>query len=489
MLIVGALIPLTVVFVLIFGWKKSALVSGMAGWLTAILLGFGVPGFSLGWQDLQDSLIRGSLITWIASYVMLFGIFLYHLMSEAGAIRQLADWIKKSTDDPVFHTLFLIVGVAPFLESASGFGVSALVTAPILLALGFSPVKTVLLSFLGMCAVPWGALATGTVIGAEIAKIPLDVIGVGSASVSVLTFLYFAGIAYWIAGGKKAMISRWPEWLTVSFALAVSIWAINKWIGVELAGALGGLVSAAVAWLWVQSRRRGERSVSLREIGKPVAPYLFLILWLLVTRWWPLAEETLNCYGVMELPAYSFRLPLLFSPGFALLVTCVATIFWFRLDRQSCRRACLRTWKQWLPVTLATVAFVTMSEVMFVSGMTPLLASAAASLFGSVYLAITPLIGGIGGFLTGSNTGANGMLMQLQLQTAERLGLVKEWVAIGQNVGSSHMNVAFPSRIVMIASICGIREKEAFLLKKLLMIAVGGTLLVIPGLYLLRFWG
>src|SRR5919107_724236 len=64
--------------------------------------------------------------------------------------------------------LVVVVGAAPFFESVTGFGVAVVISAPILLATGFSPLRAAVLSSWGQCAVPWGALGIGTVIGADL---------------------------------------------------------------------------------------------------------------------------------------------------------------------------------------------------------------------------------------------------------------------------------------------------------------------------------
>ena len=61
---------------------------------------------------------------------------------------------------------------------------------------------------------------------------------------------------------------------------------------------------------------------------------------------------------------------------------------------------------------------------------------------------VSPFIGGIGGFLTGSNTGSNAMFTQLQVETAKKTGLPLNLIASIQNTSSSHSTMASPSRIL-----------------------------------------
>jgi lactate permease len=48
----------------------------------------------------------------------------------------------------------VVIGAAPFFESVTGFGVAVVISAPILLAAGFSPLRAAVLASWGQCAVP-----------------------------------------------------------------------------------------------------------------------------------------------------------------------------------------------------------------------------------------------------------------------------------------------------------------------------------------------
>jgi hypothetical protein len=55
--------------------------------------------------------------------------------------------------------------------------------------------------------------------------------------------------------------------------------------------------------------------------------------------------------------------------------------------------------------------------------MTPRLAAAAAAATGPAFVRVAPLVGGLGGFMTGSDTGGNAMFARFQVETAGRAGL------------------------------------------------------------------
>ncbi|HJV44999.1 MAG TPA: L-lactate permease, partial [Bacillota bacterium] len=442
--------------------------------------------------QLFHSSFKGLLTSSVVAYVLLFGIFLFHLMNETGLISSIASFISCSTRDPVQQVILLVVAFSPLVESVSGFGIAIIVVAPILVMLGFNRYKATILSLVGLSAVPWGALATGTVIGSNLSEIPLQQLGAGSALIALPTFLYFAFIAAYLSGGLHAIKQRWLELTMVSVSLGATIWLFSKFISVELAGVVGSLVAIGVEFIFIRLALHHEKEAaivtvteqstavdqSVYGIRKAMSPYFFLTGMLVLTRIISPLDHFLTTHLVVDLPSYSFRLPILYSPGFFLLLACLYTIWIFKVPMKIITKSLHSTYKQWIPVTLSTTAFVAMSECMSSAGMISVLAHAAVFSFGSSLIFISPIIAGLGGFLTGSNTGSNAMFIKLQVQAAGQLGISPELLAIAQNTSASHMTMASPSRVLLGLSVCGIPEDESKVLRQIGLIAIGAILLI-----------
>ena len=102
-------------------------------------------------------------------YVLFGGLLLYNLLAAGGAVDDVSRFLGRLEPDRVSLAAVVVVGVAPFFESVTGFGVAVVISAPLLLAAGFTPLRAAVLASWGQCAVPWGALGVGTVIGAHLA--------------------------------------------------------------------------------------------------------------------------------------------------------------------------------------------------------------------------------------------------------------------------------------------------------------------------------
>jgi lactate permease len=127
-------------------------------------------------------------------------------------------------------------------------------------------------------------------------------------------------------------------------------------------------------------------------------------------------------------------------------------------------------------VALTTLAFLCLGGLMVAAGMSAALASAAVSL-GRPYVLLAPLVGGVGGFLTGSNSGANAMFAAAQAQAAQRLRYPVLWLVAGQNVSASVATMASGPRVQLAMSLLGTEDRDPTLFRRVLAV---DTLALVP---------
>lgn len=494
-----ALLPIFVVIVSIFVFKLSSANAGVLSYLVAVFIALMYAPYRLSNHAIVTASIKGFLTATIVIYVLLFGILLFHLMKHAGLIQSVSSFVQKTTKDPARQVIILGIAFSPLIESASGFGIGVIVIAPILIALGFDRFKAALLSLVSLNAVPWGALATGAVIGSNLSGVPLKSIGVGSAYLSIPTFIYFSIVSIYIVKGKKGIAEKWLELLAVSSVLSIAVWFSNQYISVELAGVIGALVALGVEGFIVyilegttKNRKECDNSQSVYnafkeylDIVKIMMPYLFLTSLIIASRVFPSVQSLLTSFFKIEWPEYDFSLALLHSPGFFLFITCLFTVLLFQISAQHILHSVSVTLKQLTPIAITTISFITMAEVMASANLITTLAHVAGETLGSGFFWVSPLIAGLSGFLTGSNAASNAMFMKLQVQIAGQVHLSSDILASIQNACASHMTMASPSRVLLAALVSGKEDAENPLLQIILYVAGGSLILVIAAAYLL----
>jgi len=100
--------------------------------------------------------------------------------------------------------------------------------------------------------------------------------------------------------------------------------------------------------------------------------------------------------------------------------------------------------------------------------MTEALAQGLADAVGKAFPFIAPWIGGIGAFMTGSNTNSNVVFARLQMRTAELLAYNIPAILAGQTAGAAVASVAAPTKLVVGASTAGMAGKEGTVLRALI---------------------
>lgn len=467
--------PILISMVLILAMKQSALRAGAAGLAAAIAVVLLAPGYRLALGDLGRALLSGALTTLMVSYVLFGGLLVYSVLRQAGALTALAEAVAEAVPDPARRALILVLGLSVFFESATGFGIGIVVAAPLFMALGYRPRDAALLALAGQCAVTWGALAIGTTLGAELTGVPAARLGVLSAPLSLPLVLLCGGAALWLTGGAAALRRTWAELLFYAVLLSLALAAGSHWIGIEVAGMIGGLVVAGVGF--AVGRLRGAAAPRFdRTRLRAAAPFGILLLFLLVTRLVPPLREGLGAVAVLNVPEIGFSLPVLYHPGFWLVLTALVSLPLLRLGRADIAAVAGGTLRPWLVATFAVAGFLCFSQIMIASGMTLALAEAVAAATGRGYVLLLPLVGGLGGFLTASNAGSNAMFAGFQEAMSARLDLPEDVVVAAQNAAGANTTLASPGRVVLAAAVTGLAGQEGTLMRPALGLAAGGLI-------------
>src|SRR5215211_880892 len=419
------------------GWSAST--AGGASLAVAVL---GV----VVWPDLKATAVPGALFAGLGTsaqvlYVLFGGLLLYNLLSAGGAVDAVSRFLGGLEPDRVALAAGVVVGVAPFFESVTGFGVAVVISAPILLAAGFTPLRAAVLASWGQCAVPWGALGVGTVIGAHLAGIGFGTLSAVSAFLSLSLFP-----VYGVAGAGT---------------LLTSLYLVP-----ELSGAVGGLAATV---LFLARRRNRLAGIPVRAL----LPYAFLLALLAAANGIGALRSVLEELG-----------PVFDGPGLPLLVSGAFAALLLGLGGNEIGAATRRTVTQWLPTAAAVLTFVLAGEVVAESGAAGLLAAGAEAL-GVFFPAVSSVLAALGGALTGSNAASNALFMPLQVEAARGLGVSEVLTAAVQNVAGSHASMLAPQRMVLAATAAGLLGREGDILRATVApVAVSIGLLAIIGMLL-----
>jgi lactate permease len=106
------------------------------------------------------------------------------------------------------------------------------------------------------------------------------------------------------------------------------------------------------------------------------------------------------------------------------------------------------------------------------SGMTMLLASGLSQSLGQAFPIVSPLVGMLGAFATGSNNNSNVLFAPMQKDVALLLGLNPAALAAGQTAGGSIGSMISPAKIGVGASTSGQSGRDAEVLRMTLPVSL-----------------
>jgi len=242
-------------------------------------------------------------------------------------------------------------------------------------------------------------------------------------------------------------------------------------------------------------------------------PYLLVALALLVTRWPDLAVAGTDVLGWIQSFSVSidsilgtelgYTLQYLYLPGtMPFIPIAILTGLLHKMDTSEMGTAWRRSIEQVAPAALTLIIAVSMTQVMIQSqtntagllGMMEALSRALAMGAGGLLPMVSPWVGAIGSFMTGSNTSSNILFSVLQYNAAETVELSRTIVVSLQNVGGGLGNMVSVLNVAAICGVVGITGREGDLLRKAivpmalfaLFAGVFGMLLtyvLVPGLF------
>ena len=427
-MLLSALPVVSVIAALLAGWRSLyAALTGVTAALLIIAFAFAQPmaiwlAAAIHWAPvlLEVVLIVGG------------GLLLSEVLRQSGAQKALADWLLVRAGSGTRAVLLVVHGITPFAESVTGFGVGVTIGIPLLAHFGLPARKVALIGLLGLCAVPWGSMGPGTLIAATMADLSFKDLGQASAWVSVIPFVITGMAAAWLASEPGHRGRAMLQGLLSGLLLTAAVALMNAVAGTAPAGALGALVVVGFHLLRMRGLQLVQQAQPLQSLGRrALAAYVLLLGGVLVVG---------VLLKVLGLPGHWHALA---SPGLWLLLA--AGYFTGGLPE---RESLQRVWRSWAQVAPVTALFIVLGVLMAVSGMAAQLAHALAS-SGPLYLLAAPFVGALGGFVTGSNTGANAMFAATQAEIARALNApLLPFMAV-HNVSASLLLMASPGKVEM----------------------------------------
>lgn len=437
-------------------WKAGLL--GLASSLAVAVAIYGMPAR----LALEATAYGAAFGLFPIAWIVFWALALYRLTVETGQFEIIKSSVGHLTPDRRLQALLIAFAFGAFIEGASGFGTPVAVAAAMLSGLGFSAFQAAAICLIANTSpVAFGAIGTPLVTLAGVTNLPLQVLSADVGRICAPVSLLVPAYLMWVMGGIGALRAVLPAAIVCGVSFSATQFLVSTYIGpyltdilASLAAILGLLVLLAFwrprdASAGVSLPPRAERPQVLRAWSPYILLVIFVLLWgyapfkglldkaTIVFSWPGLDGAIRRLPPVVSKPApyaAKFTFNILSASGTSALL---ATFFAGVVLGVSPRRfaACVGRTARDLALPIVTIASVlALAYVMNYSGATASLGLAMAAT-GAWFPFFGALLGWLGVFLTGSDTSANALFGNLQVVTANHLGIDPALMAAGNSSG------------------------------------------------------
>ena len=505
-----------VVVMAIFNWPaKFAL---PITWLITSLIAF------LGWgvNLLEITLLSvAGVFGSLEVLIIIFGaILVMNTLKMSGGMAAINNGFRSISPDARVQAVIIGFLFVSFVEAAAGFGTPAALAAPLMISLGFPPVAAVCVALIcDSACVAFGAIGT-PVAQASACLGGVDAVGQGyidqmslwtaiphAVVMLVLPFIAVAIMCKFFSPERsvKPALKVLPFCVFAGASFAIPYVLVNKFVGYEFPSLFGSLIGLGITVIaakckfltpktpwhfgpesgwdedWKATVPLEAPKKSNMSLIRAWLPYGLIAVILVATRIPSLGLKELLTTGkgfLIEtndlggVVGTKFSLKWAYVPGTVFILAALITVFIHKMKASEVAQAWKASFKQVSGAAIALVFGLAMVKILQYdhsgSGMRSMIyymAEALSKVGSALYIVFSPIIGGLGAFISGSNTVAVTLFTNLQDQAAGNLGLNTAIIVAANTIGGSIGNMICVNNVVAACATAGTAGKEGKIIR------------------------
>ncbi len=510
-----AVLPVLTLFVLLGGLKVAAQWAALIALGVAMLVALIVYGMPVDQTLLSAS--EGAVFgLFPIMWIVVTAIWIYNMTVETGHFAVLRRSFGAISTDQRVQAVIIAFCFGALLEALAGFGTPVAITAVMLIALGFKPIKAASVALVANTApVAFGAIAIPIVTLAEITGLPKEDLGAMVGRQTPFLALIVPLILMGMVDGTRGIRQAWPAAVVGGFVFALAQYLTSNFISVEMTDIVAALCSTGAIVLllriWEPSepligeadegtqrpavagaeghnpameeevrRRDDDVKDPPADVVRAYSPYLIIIAifaiaqipaikdrlaespWTTEFQWPGLDVVTPEGEPLTSLTYVFNWLP---AAGTLLLISGLITMIVLKVSPGRSVKVFGSSFDQlkWAILTVASV--LALAYVMNQSGQTITLGQWAAGA-GDFFAFLSSLIGWLGVAVTGSDTSSNALFGALQVTAAEEAGISPTLLAAGNSSGGVLGKMISPQNLAIGAAAVGLAGQEGDLFRK-----------------------
>ena len=513
-----ALIPIVTLFVLLGGLRWAAHLAALVALGLAMLIAIIVYGVPVD-QTLLSASEGAAFGIFPIMWIVWTAIWIYNMTEATGHFAVLRRAFSGISNDQRIQAVIIAFCFGALLEALAGFGTPVAITAVMLVAVGFQPMKAASVALVANTApVAFGAIAIPIVTLSEITGLPKEDLGAMVGRQTPFLALMVPLILIGMVDGARGIRQAWPVAAVGGLVFAIGQFACSNYISVELTDIVASLASTASIVLLLRVWQPGEPLIAEEATGRfdrpavagsavhsppmeaevrrrddtvkdppgdvlrAYSPYLVIIAvfsiaqipavkdalaekpWTTTVQWPGLDVVTPKGEALSSLTYNVNWLP---AAGTLLLISGLITMAILRVTPGRALKVAGASVDQlkWAILTVASV--LALAYVMNQSGQTITLGLWAAGA-GDFFAFLSALIGWMGVAVTGSDTSSNALFGALQVTAANDAGMSPTLLAAANSSGGVLGKMISPQNLAIGAAAVGMAGQEGDLFRKVL---------------------
>lgn len=481
-----ASLPIIVVLIMLGLLRRPAWQASLVGLIVALAIAVGV------WQMPPNLALRSiengiAFALWPVMWIVVNALLLYNIAVKSGRFEAFRSWLITHLPNDR-RVILVVIGFCfgALLEGVAGFGTPVAITSSMLIMVGFAPIEalTFVLIF-NTAPVAFGALGTPVTVLGQVTGLPAVALGqmVGRQLPFIAIILPF--YVMFIYGGLRAIRDIWPLLLVSGASFALSQFVSSNYIDYTLTDVLASLGSLIFTLLFLmvwKPKLNPEFAVAAEAVKSESASGVpkwqgwlpWIIVSLTVIAWttfkvadigaiklpWPGLDKAISITLYNDKPygaVWNFQ-PL--STGTAILLAGLITALVVQLSVRDFFACVAQTLKQtWLAIVTVCL-IISLAYLMNFSGLAYTLGKGVASVGALAFVFLSPFLGWVAVFLSGSDTSGNALFGNLQVVASKQLGLNPVLFAASNSSGGVMGKMISPQNIATGVAVTDLKGRE-----------------------------
>ena len=440
--------------------------------------------------------------------ILLGALTLVNTLKNTKAIIRINQGFESISNDKRILAVIIAFLFGALIEGASGFGTPAAITGPLLVGMGFDPLSAVVVALVADSPpVSFGAVGTPFAVGLGDLNVSLNVIASKVTLIDLFSgvFIPLMVVTMFVIMNKeykdkklKSILEIVPWSLFVGILYVLIAYATVRFTGYEFVSIITPIITLLIVtittkygFLVPKKEEVLKSKASDMSIFKAWSPYLIVVILLLASRIVAPIHDFLVGFDFLSLEnvfntSLSSPFAILYSPGVVLIVASIFASIYQKRSLKEFKVAIIDTKKVIISASLALIPTLIMVTIytnsqfngLNLESMPTYFANNLGSIFGDMWPLVSPFLGMLGSFVSGSATVSNLTFGNVQYSIANQVGLNANIIIAEQAIGAATGNMICVHNVVAASSVVGLENKEGIIIKKTIISALIYALLV-----------